>query len=103
MIRTVVLITARPGCRDELLTVFQANVPNVRAEKGCIEYAAHVDAPEIGAFQTAIGPDSYIIIETWESAEALRAHVVAPHMIEYARKTKDLVASRAIHVLTAAP
>ncbi|HTR13827.1 MAG TPA: antibiotic biosynthesis monooxygenase [Roseiarcus sp.] len=44
MIRVVVLITTKPGRRDELLAAFQANAPAVRREKGCIEYAAFVDA-----------------------------------------------------------
>jgi quinol monooxygenase YgiN len=101
MIRTVVLITAKPGRREELLALFGANAPIVRQEKGCIEYVAHVDADGIGPFQTKLGPDSFIILETWESPETLAAHVTAPHMVTYAAKTKDLYASRAIHVLTA--
>ena len=101
MIRTVVLITAKSGRREELLAAFQANAVTVRAEKGCIEYAAHVDAADAGPFQAKIGPDSFMILETWESPEALKAHVGAPHMVAYGQKTKELVASRAIHVLTA--
>jgi quinol monooxygenase YgiN len=30
---------------------------------------------------------------------ALKAHAAAPHMAAYAAKTKELVASRAIHIL----
>ena len=51
MIRVVAVITANPGRRDELLAAFRANVPNVHAEKGCIEYAGHVDAASVGPFQ----------------------------------------------------
>lgn len=102
MIRLVVTLTAKPGRRDEVLAAFQANVPAVRAEKGCIEYAAYLDAPGAGPIQTPIGPDSVVILETWDSLEALAAHGVAPHMKEYGRKTKDMLESRVIHVLTAA-
>jgi quinol monooxygenase YgiN len=102
MIRTVVFITAKPGRREEVLALFHANAPIVLKEKGCIEYEAHVDADGIGPFQTKLGPDSFIILETWESPEALAAHVVAPHMVTYGAKTKDLYASRAIHVLNPA-
>jgi quinol monooxygenase YgiN len=101
MIRTVVLITAKEGRRDELIAAFQANAPTVRAEAGCIEYAAFVDATGLGPYQAKPGPDSCIILEAWESPEALNAHIAQPHMIAYGRKTKDLVASRAIHVVTA--
>ena len=101
MIRVVAIITANPGRRDELLTAFRANVPNVHAEKGCIEYAGHIDAATVGPFQTDFGPDSLVVLESWESPEALRDHVAAPHMKTYSQKTKDLVAKRTIHILSA--
>ncbi len=100
MIRVVAVITAKPGRRDEILAAFRANVPAVRAEQGCIEYAGHVDASGIGPFQAKFGPDTFAVLESWESPEALAAHVAAPHMAAYGRKTEDLIASRAIHVLS---
>jgi quinol monooxygenase YgiN len=101
MIRVVAVITANPGRREELLAVFRANVPNVRAEKGCVEYAAHIDTADVGPFQAKLGTDTLVVLESWESPEALRDHVAAPHMKTYGQRTKDLVASRAIHVLSA--
>jgi quinol monooxygenase YgiN len=101
MIRVVAVITANPGRRDEILAAFRANVPAVRAEKGCIEYEAHVDATGIGPFQAKFGPDIFAVIETWESPEALAAHIAAPHMAAYGKKTRDLIANRAVHVLSA--
>jgi quinol monooxygenase YgiN len=101
MIRVVAVITAKPGRRDELLAAFRANVPNVHAEKGCIEYAGHIDASDVGPFQAKFGPDTFVVLESWESPEALSAHIAAPHMRAYGLKTKDLIASRAIHVLSA--
>jgi hypothetical protein len=41
------------------------------------------------------------VLETWASPEALGVHVAAPHMAAYGKKTRDLIASRAIHVLSA--
>ena len=101
MIRVVAVITAKPGRRDEVLAAFRANVPNVRAEKGCIEYAAHADADGIGPFQAKFGPEAFVVLESWESPQALTDHIAAPHMLEYGQKTKDLIASRVIHVLSA--
>src|SRR6202046_534309 len=101
MIRVVAVVTANPGRRDELLAAFRANVPNVHAEKGCIEYAGHIDAASVGPFQADYGPDSLVVLESWESPEALRAHVAAPHMKTYSEKTKELVAKRTIHILSA--
>jgi quinol monooxygenase YgiN len=101
MIRLVVFVTAKPGKREELLAALRANLPAVRAEQGCIEYGPFVDVENYGAPQTPIGADSLVILETWESPAALKAHMAAPHMAAYAAKTRDLVASRALHILTA--
>src|SRR5689334_16743242 len=101
MIRVVAVITAKPRRRDELLAAFRANVPNVRAEKGCIEYAGHVDAEGIGPFQARFGPDAFAVLETWESPAALSAHIAAPHMRAYGEKTREMIANRTIHVLSA--
>jgi quinol monooxygenase YgiN len=37
MIHVIAVITAKPGKRETILEAFRANVPNLRAEKGCIE------------------------------------------------------------------
>ena len=42
------------------------------------------------------------MVEQWASLAALKAHAAAPHMAAYAAKTKDLIASRVIHVLSPA-
>jgi quinol monooxygenase YgiN len=34
--------------------------------------------------------------------EALKAHAAAPHMAAYGAKTRDLIASRVIHILSPA-
>ncbi len=102
MIHVVAVITARPGLRNQILEAFRANVPAVRAEHGCIEYGAAIDAENAPPVQTKWGADTFLVIEKWESMEALRAHAAAPHMAAYAAKTKDLIASRVIHVLAPA-
>ena len=101
-IHVVAVIKAKPGLREEVLEAFQANVPAVHAEDGCIEYTATVDADDVGRFQTRFGEDSFVVVEKWASLDALMAHAASPHMREYAAKTKDLIAERAVHVLTAA-
>jgi quinol monooxygenase YgiN len=102
MIHVIAIITAKPGMRDAILKEFRANMPAVRAEQGCIEYGPATDAEGIGKFQTQFGPDSFVVIEKWESPEALKAHAAAPHMAAYAARTKDMIASRVIHVLSPA-
>ena len=102
MIHVVAVITAKPGKRAAILDHFRANVPAVHAEKGCIEYGAALDAENALAFQTKWGPDTFLVIEKWESMEALKAHAAAPHMAAYGAKTKEMIASRVIHILTPA-
>jgi quinol monooxygenase YgiN len=99
MIHVIAVITAKPGQRAAILGHFNANVPAVRAEAGCIEYGAAIDAEGAPAIQTAWGPDTFVVIEKWESMDALKAHAAAPHMAAYAAKTKELIASRVIHVM----
>lgn len=102
MIQVIAVITAKPGQREAVLEAFRANVPAVLAEDGCIEYAPMVDAEGLGAWQTRFGADSFVVVEKWRDAAALAAHAKAPHMAAYAARTKDLVASRTIHVLSPA-
>jgi quinol monooxygenase YgiN len=102
MIHVIAIITAKPGQREAILREFRANVANVRAEDGCIEYGPAIDAEGLGSFQTKFGPDSFVAIEKWRDAQALKAHAAAPHMAAYAAKVKDLIASRVIHVLAPA-
>ena len=99
MIHVIAILTAKPGKREEVLRHFHANVPAVRAEKGCIEYGPTIDAADAGEVLTAFGPDTFVVVEKWETMADLAAHGVAPHMKEYGAKTKDLLASRVIHVL----
>ena len=102
MIHVIAIITAKPGQRGPILEAFHANMPAVRAEAGCLEYGPAIDAEGMGRFQTPLGPDSFAVIEKWESREALAAHAASPHMAAYAAKTREWIASRVIHVLAPA-
>jgi len=99
-VHVVAIITAKPGQRAALLDAFQANVPNVLAEEGCIEYQATVDAAGPGAIQTRFGDDTFVVVEKWASMAHLKAHAAAPHMAAYAAKAKDMIADRVIHILS---
>jgi quinol monooxygenase YgiN len=102
MVNVVAILTAKPGMRAELLELFKANVPNVLAEDGCIEYGATIDTADVGAFQAKFGDDTFVVIEKWASLDALLAHAVSPHMKEYAAISKDMIADRVIHVTSPA-
>ena len=101
MIHVLAFITAKPGLRERVLEEFRANMPAVHAEDGCIEYGPAVDADGLG-FQTKLGPDVFVVVEKWASVAALKAHAAAPHMAAYAARTRDMLESRVIHVLSPA-
>jgi quinol monooxygenase YgiN len=100
MIHVFAVITAIPGQRAALLALFKKNIPAVLAEQGCLGYEAVIDVPDV-SFQAPLGPDTFAVVERWESLDALKAHAVAPHMAEYGRNAGPLIATRAIHVLEA--
>jgi quinol monooxygenase YgiN len=101
-VHVLAIITAKPGRRAELMQIFKANVPAVRAEEGCIQYVATVDAEGAGGIQTRLGEDAFVVVEKWANLEALQAHAAAPHMKAYAEKTREMIASRVVHVLSPA-
>ena len=100
MVHVIAVITAKTGQRESILTHFRANVPAVRAEKGCIEYSAAIDADPALPIQAKYGPDSIVVVEKWESIDALKAHGAAPHMAAFGAKTREFIANRAIHILS---
>ena len=99
MIHVVATITLKAGVRAAFLEVFGWLTPQVRAEKGCIEYQAAVDVPTTLPVQDGPRDDVVTVIEKWESLAALQAHLAAPHMNEYRTKVKDLVVGVRLQVM----
>lgn len=98
MINVLAFIAVKAGKRDEFVQAFKANVPNVRAEAGCIEYAPTVDV-DAGLDAQALDANMVTVVEKWESLEALHDHLAAPHMAAYKEKVKDIVEGVEIKVL----
>lgn len=102
IVHVIAVITTKPGLRADVLALFNANVPAVLAEDGCIAYEATVDTENAGPMQAKFGTDTFVVVEKWESMAALGAHAQSAHMKAYAVTTKDMLADRAIHILSAA-
>ena len=101
MINVIATIKLNDNCIDEFIELFNANVPRVLEEQGCIEYIPAID------FKTELGSqildaNTVTVIEKWASYEHLQAHFVAPHMLAYKAKVKDLVKSVSLRILTSA-
>jgi len=98
MIHVIATIRVKTGSLSEFLEIFKANIPKVRAEKGCIEYfpAVDIDAnlpPQI------LDQNVVTVIEKWESLEALHDHLETPHMLTYREKVKNMVSELSLKVL----
>ena len=98
MIHVIASIYIKEGGVAEFVEIFKANVPAVLAEKGCIEYAPTVDVAT-GLPPQEVNDNVVTIIEKWESVDALKAHLAAPHMVAYQGKVKGLVDKVTIQVL----
>jgi quinol monooxygenase YgiN len=99
VIYVVATAELKPGTREAFLREFHRNVPNVRAEKGCIEYGPTVDIQSGIKTQIPLREHVVTVVEKWESLEALQAHVVAPHMAAYRERVKDFVVRVSLQVL----
>lgn len=99
-VHVIAIITTKPGQRDAVLALFNANVPAVLAEDGCLAYEATIDTENAGPIQTEFGPDTFVVVEKWASMAALGAHANSAHMKAYGASTKDMLADRVIHVLS---
>lgn len=98
MIHVIAKIKTVTGKRAEFLAEFHKLVPFVHAEAGCVEYGPTIDAVTDLDAQQKVGEDVAVIIERWESLDALKAHLVADHMTDYREKVKDLVESTSLEI-----
>ena len=99
MIIVIATVDLNPGTRDSFLSEFRPIVSKVRDETGCIEYGPTVDATTDLPVQFPHRADVVTVVEKWESLNHLKAHLVAPHMMEYRPKVKDFVRSVKLQIL----
>lgn len=99
MIHVIATITLAAGKRAEFLKHFHALVPLVKAEVGCMDYGPAVDIASGIPIQKPVRPDVVVVVEQWSGLDALRAHLVAPHMQAYREKVKNLVTDTQLLVL----
>ena len=102
MIHVLATLDLAPGTREAFLAEFRKIIADVRAETGCIEYGPAVDANSDVPNHYRLGPDRVMVIEKWESVEALKAHSTAPHMLAYRARVKDYVKGMELRLLAPA-
>ncbi len=102
MIHVIATIEIAPGLRKEFLREFHGIVDEVRSEKGCLAYEPTIDEPTTLPNQPPVRENVVTIVEKWKSLEDLEAHLIAPHMVTYRHRVKELVRSTSLQVLRTA-
>ncbi len=99
MIRVIAKIEVAEGRRDDFLAEFRKIVPTVVEEEGCLEYEPMVHVPTSIPAQAPRKDSVVTVVEKWESVEALEAHLIAPHMVEYRKSVNELVVGASLEIL----
>ncbi len=93
MIYVVATTQVKPGQIDAFIAGHKKCIGETLKEKGCIAYEGH----------TAIhDPNTYVVVERWETRDDLNAHGRAPHMKVWREYSAPLKASpTVIEIITA--
>jgi quinol monooxygenase YgiN len=99
VIHVIATIEVVAGKRGQFLAEFRQNVAAVKAENGCLEYGPAVDLQTDIAAQIPLRPHVVTVVEKWESLDALKAHLTAPHMLSFRARVKEIVVKISLQVL----
>jgi quinol monooxygenase YgiN len=103
VIHVIATIRTVPGKRAEFIELFSSwLVPKVREEPGCIEYGPAIDVESGISIQDPLRENAVVIIEKWESLEALRVHLSVPHLTEWRTVSAGLSEGMTLQVLETA-
>ena len=65
-----IIFLAKKDCIEELKALLKSTIEDTKKEEGCLMYEV---------FQTKNNPVEFIVIDSWESEEALNKHYETPH------------------------
>lgn len=99
MIHVIATIELVPGGREAFLVEFHKIVPAVLAERGCLDYGPTVDLPTDLPAQGPLRENFVVIVERWQDLDCLKAHLTAPHMVEYRPRVKPLIVRSQLQIL----
>jgi quinol monooxygenase YgiN len=71
MIYVVATTQVKPEAREDYIRGAKECIAATQQEKGCISYDSHTSIND---------PNTFVVVERWESREDLNAHGRAPHM-----------------------
>lgn len=100
MIYVIATVELTEGGKERYLAELKRAMPLVHKEKGCLDYGPMMDVPTGIPIQTPLRDNVVMLIECWESLDALRTHLTQPHFLEYRERVKDVMKSVSIQVVT---
>lgn len=71
MIYVVATTKVKSGSRDAYIAGAKDCIAATQKEKGCISYDSHCSIND---------PDTFVVVERWDTRDDLNAHGRAPHM-----------------------
>ena len=71
MIYVIATSQIKPGQRDAFIAGHKTCIGETRKEKGCLSYEGHTSIHD---------PDTYVVVERWETRDDLTAHAKSAHM-----------------------
>lgn len=84
MIYVVATTQVKPECREAYLKGARDCIAATRQETGCLAYDSHESITE---------PNLFVVVERWDSRDALNAHGRAAHMKAWREYSAPLKAS----------
>ena len=89
-IKIVVRIEAKADKVDQVKSSLAKLVAPTQAEAGCIEYHLYQDHDN---------PAVFVFLETWQSNDALQAHMQSQHIQQYTQDTAGDIADFSVNKL----
>mgnify|MGYP001553730699 FL=1 len=91
MIYVIAEVRVKPGTADKAIAAARACVTETVKEDGCISYDMH---------QSVTDPARLVLVERWETPEALKRHFDTPHFKAWRAAGPEFVAERKVEVVT---
>jgi quinol monooxygenase YgiN len=91
VIYVIAEVRVKPGMIDKAIAAARLSVAETVKENGCISYDMH---------QSVTDPQRLVLVERWESREALTRHFDTPHFKAWRAAGPEFVAERKAEIIT---
>ena len=91
MIYVIAELRMKPGTAEKAFAEGRKAVAETVKEDGCISY---------DLYQSVTDPTRLVVVERWESREALTRHFETPHLKAWRAAGAEFIAERKVEVIT---